>query len=124
MIRRLTAACAAVVLSVSVALAAGGVQLTPDGTCVLASKDVGAERWSITLDFERGTVSGNVYRTNGAPAFVWCVLTGANENPDPAKTIFEFGCFGADRCFSTPCVIDEEWVVLGPVAIPGSFFLP
>ena len=106
-------------------LAAGrGVQGIPDQTGVMITKDVGNERWSITLDFERGTVSGNVFRTNGDPAFVWCVITDADENPDVYERMFSMGCFGADRCVSTPCRVDEEWHALGPVSIPGSFFLP
>lgn len=124
MLRTLIGTLALVALAAPAFAAGRGIQLSPDAVTVLVSKDIGNERWAITLDFERGSVAGNVFRTDGDPAFVWCGLTGADENPDPAQTQFSFLCFGADRCLSTPCVIDEEWVQLGPVTIPGSFFLP
>jgi hypothetical protein len=49
-----------------------GVQLTPDQTHLLVSKDVGSERWSIALNPD-DTVIGNVFPCDGSgPAFVWC----------------------------------------------------
>lgn len=65
-----------------------GVQLTPDSRCILANKDVGAERWAITQNQDDGTVTGNVFRTaGGAPAFIFC---------EPNGELLR--CFGADAC--------------------------
>src|SRR5262245_1237489 len=49
-----------------------GVQISPDGKRVLISKDVGDERWAITLN-DDNTVTGNVFpQDGGPPQFVWC----------------------------------------------------
>jgi len=69
-----------------------GVQITPDGKRVLVNKDVGVERWAITLN-ENGSATGNVYRMDGGPsAFVFCT-------PRAAPNTFD--CFGADPCRDT-----------------------
>jgi hypothetical protein len=66
-----------------------GVQITPDGKRVLVNKDVGTERWAITLN-ENGSATGNVFRSDGGPpAFVFCAPTGAPNS---------FVCSGADAC--------------------------
>src|SRR5690242_15343204 len=39
-----------------------GIQVTPDGQRILVNKDVGADRWAITLNAD-GTVLGNVFRS-------------------------------------------------------------
>jgi len=67
-----------------------GIQFTPSGDQVLANKDVGTDRWAITLHDADGTVTGNVFRGDGSlPAFVAC-------NPLPQE--HSFACFGADPC--------------------------
>ncbi len=56
-----------------------GIQRTPDNARVLVSKDVGGERYAITLNTADGTVTGNVFSTNGsAPQFISCDPTGPN----------------------------------------------
>ena len=109
---------------------AGGVRITPDATAILVNKDVGNERWAITLNidedsFSTGNVTGNVFRTDGDPAFIYCeVIDGDVE--DLANTTFTWDCFGADRCTSAATCIDEfdEWTDLGEVTLAGTFFLP
>ncbi len=56
-----------------------GIQRTPDGARVLVSKDVGGQRYAITLNVADGTVTGNVFSTDGsAPQFISCTPTGLN----------------------------------------------
>lgn len=67
-----------------------GVQFTPSGDQVLANKNVGVERWAITLNDDDGTVTGNVFRTDGGlPSFISCT-------PLPGE--HSFACSGADPC--------------------------
>jgi len=50
-----------------------GVQVTRDGLRNLVSKDVGSDRWAITLNPDDDTVTGNVFSADGgAPTFLWC----------------------------------------------------
>lgn len=56
-----------------------GIQRTPDNARVLVSKDVGGQRYAITLNVADGTVTGNVFATDGsAPQFISCVPNGQN----------------------------------------------
>ena len=101
------------------AAAAAGVQLTPDAIRrSLVSKDIGGERWAITRNPDDGTVTGNVFRSDGGdPAFVWCQETGRNGSD------VSYSCSGADRCAFAPCNA-EDWVFLADVTLPDAFFLP
>jgi hypothetical protein len=114
-----------------------GIQSVPDETRVLAQKDVGSERWAMSLNFDDGTATGNIFRSDGGePAFVVCTPTG---------TPNEFDCAGADKCLGTPCTqpftpiarvtlpdaffalpepCNETYAALGNVDIPASFFQP
>lgn len=66
-----------------------GIQRTPDDARVLVSKDVGGDRYAITLNTDDGTLTGNVFSTDGsAPKFIACVPTGTNA----------FSCRVADTC--------------------------
>lgn len=96
-----------------------GFQLTPDGRQVLVSKDVGAERWVIVRS-EDGTVSGNVFRDEGAPLFVWCQ---PREDSPGADDTVALSCFGADTCAGAPCD-DSAWGFIADVDLPSSFFEP
>ena len=103
--------------------AQSGTRTTPDGARTLISKDVGAERWAITLNPTDGTVTGNVFLSDGgAPKFVWCRRTGDDGKLDPAKVKIGLRCYGQSRCDAAPC--GEEWQLIGDVELPGSFFLP
>jgi hypothetical protein len=100
-----------------------GMQLSPDGTTIAVTKDLGGARWSIALDVERATVSGTVYRPGDAPAFVWCVVTDAGDLLHGGS--LQASCLGADRCPGIPCGVNgDDWTFVADVTIPGSFFLP
>ncbi len=115
-----TAVVTSVVLSADLASAArqSGLQFTPDGKRTLISKDVGDERWAITLNQDDGSITGNVFHSDGGPPqFVWCDRTGMSGDT------FLFNCKGADACQIETCSSDA-WTPLQDVAIPQSFFLP
>lgn len=125
-------ALAAILLSlalfVSPACAGDGVQILPDGTRILVSKDVGDERWAITLDLGDETplnVTGNVFRRDGGPAsFLWCPLVDVSGGAsDIRNATFIWDCFGADRCAAPPCGADK-WKFISRVSLQGRFFLP
>jgi hypothetical protein len=89
-----------------------GIQVSPDGKRIMASKDVGSDRWAITLNKDDGTVTGNVFRQDGGPpAFVFC---------QPTASPNSFECFGADACATSPC--SNGFTPLGTVTLPASFF--
>jgi len=89
-----------------------GIQQTPDGQRVLVNKDVGPDRWAITLNVDDGTAIGNIFRADGGdPAFVSCNPTG---QPNA------FACFGADACTVEPC--DDDFSFIANVTLPASFF--
>lgn len=123
------------VLSLGLALAlatsahAGdGVQILPDATRILVSKDVGNERWAISLDLGNETplnVTGNVFRRDGGPAaFIWCVIQDVEGSADDIRSAnFTWNCFGADRCDTPPCSA-SQWTFVSSVTLPGRFFLP
>jgi hypothetical protein len=91
-----------------------GIQFSPDGKHVFVSKDVGTERWSITLNNDDGTVSGNVFRQDGGPAaFVFCT---------PGSAPNRFVCFGADACPSAPCDGEFTQIASDEVSLPDGFF--
>jgi hypothetical protein len=102
-----------------------GVQLTPDQTHLLVSKDVGTERWSIALNPD-DTVIGNVFLCDGSgPSFVWCSKTDDDHNPDFASRVVVWQCFGASGCAALPCGIDTQWPLIADhVQLTGAFFLP
>jgi hypothetical protein len=113
------------------------IQSVPDATRVLVQKDVGVDRWAISLNFDDGTATGNIFRSDGGePAFVVCTPTGAPN---------EFDCSGADKCQGTPCTAPytpiarvtlpdtffavpdpcpETYGLIGDVTLPDSFFTP
>jgi hypothetical protein len=102
---------------------AAGTRTTPDGRQVLISKDVGNERWAISMNLADGTVTGNVFRPGDEPSFVWCERTGDDGSLDPVSGEIRYSCRGAAPCAASPCEA-SAWTTLGDVALPGSFFLP
>lgn len=103
----------------SAAHAQSGLQETPDGRRVVVSKDVGAERWAITLNKDDGSATGNVFFPEGGePLFVWCQSSGVTAEDDAA-----FDCFGADACPYGSCG-DAHWSFIAEVALPVAFFEP
>ncbi|MBY0277273.1 hypothetical protein K2Z84_18230, partial [Candidatus Binatia bacterium] len=96
-----------------------GFQISPDGRQAMVSKDVGAERWVIVRS-DDGSVSGNVFRREDAPLFVWCAPREDASQPDDTVAL---SCFGANACAAAPC--DESgWEFVGDVDLPPSFFAP
>ena len=111
----------------AIAVAKSPVRMTPDGTAILVNKDVGDERWVITLDLERATVTGNVFVGNTRAQFFWCGIVDATGDPaDLATQILVLHCFTADACADVAgCRAGfDEWRSIGEVRLPGSFFLP
>lgn len=106
-----------VALGASAQERASGVQLTPDGRQVLVNKDVGDERWAIARSAADDTVTGNVYREEGDPLYVWCDEVTRDEDE------VTLDCYGADPCPAAPCT-PEEWPLIGRVEVPLSFFAP
>ncbi|HZR80786.1 MAG TPA: hypothetical protein VFD92_06795 [Candidatus Binatia bacterium] len=102
----------------------GVTQTTPDGRSTLVSKDVDGFRWAITSNPNDGTVTGNVFPTDGsAPKFVWCLRQSDDGVRDPSQVQIRFACYGADRCAAAPCPA-EEWQLIANVTLPGAFLLP
>lgn len=119
---------ATVALFVSIAFPAAaqpasGTRTTPDGKRILISKDIAGERWAIAVNLPDGTVTGNVFRAEGPPQFVWCERTGDDGRLDPVNGEIFYSCRGADPCDASPCEA-SAWTTLGEVSLPGSFFLP
>jgi subtilisin family serine protease len=101
-----------------------GLQITPDSRHTLVSKDVGGDRWAITRNADDGTVTGNVFPTDGGePSFVWCEPISDDGSPDPYAVLVTYSCSGADRCLTSPCTA-SQWSFVSEVTLPGSFFLP
>src|SRR5436853_3374569 len=77
-----------------------GVQWTPDSLRLLVNKDVGQERWAITLNLSDFSATGNVFFTDGrAPSFIWCQKTGQTFDSSVGEANLEYTCYGADAGF-------------------------
>ena len=77
---RILLAALALIVVPSLVEAQSGVQWTRARDATLVSKDVGAERWSITYRLDDGHVTGNVFRTDGGqPSFLDCDRTGRHD---------------------------------------------
>jgi hypothetical protein len=117
-----------------------GATLTYDGFNYLVNKDLGGERWSISLNLvpvrnEDGTfrdeiasLTGNVFKPDGSPpSFLHCTV-----RPDSTGTLddqgstFRFSCDGASACDGTAAdCAASAWTLVGDdVALPASFLLP
>ncbi len=98
------------------AVAASGLQLTPDRALTLISKDVGSERWAISRN-DDATVTGNVFFPGGGePQFVWCEPNGAAGADVPLR------CLGAAACAPGADCGRADWTLIAEVALPASFF--
>lgn len=103
-----------------------GLQTTPDGLRTLINKPVGSEQWAITDSASDGSVTGNVFHTDGRePQFLSCTRLGDDGNPDPAARLIRYACALSGTCASETCPGPGDWVELpGEVTLPGSFLLP
>jgi len=106
--------------------AASGLQTTPDGVRVLINKPVGPEQWAITSNKQDGSLTGNIFFTDGRdPQFVSCARTGDDGNPDPVRITIRYACSLASKCSTAQCPAPSDWVALpNEVTLPGSFLLP
>jgi hypothetical protein len=97
-----------------------GIQRAPGGDpYIIVSKDIGGDRWAITLNTDDGTVVGNVFpQAGGPPQFVTC-----DDNGNDTDTQYSFDCSGAGACTAGPCD-DSQWSSLGTVMLDKSFFTP
>jgi hypothetical protein len=87
-----------------------GIQRRPDGKGVLVSKDVGGERYAITANADDGSLTGNVFFTDGRPpVFLYCQSLGGTA----------YSCSGADRCSTTTCA---PYSFLANITLPQDFF--
>lgn len=125
-LRLVIAAAAAVALAVprGAAAAPTGVQWTLDGKQLLVNKDVGAERWAITLNLADFSATGNVFFTDGrSPAFVWCEKTTDSFDSSYGELYLTYRCSGADAGFGGFAMSD--WTLISDnVSLPLSFFIP
>jgi len=118
MVKQIFAATLVLLALASAAHAQSGIQLTRDGKRTLISKDVGSERWAITLN-DDGLVTGNVFDAGGgAPKFIDCRQL---RRDDPNLFL---GCSIADRCAGEPCPGSSWMQIQGEVSLPVSFFKP
>ncbi|MCC6766308.1 MAG: hypothetical protein IT293_16735 [Deltaproteobacteria bacterium] len=101
-----------------------GVQWTPDANQLLVNKDVGNERWAITLNLADFSATGNVFFSDGgAPAFVWCEKTGDSFDADAGELNLRYRCFGADAGLGG--FASADWSLINDdVTLPLSFFIP
>ena len=111
----------------------GGAQADPllhesggEFGCFMVNSDVGNERWAISWCQPGIVLSGNVFRSGGLPAFLWCAVTGVvGTVPDGS---LRMDCLGADRCPPNnqnggTCSI-SQWSLVNSINLPFRFFLP
>ncbi len=101
-----------------------GVQWTPDAKQLLVNKDVGNERWAITLNLKDFSATGNVFFTDDqAPAFVWCEKTGDSFDASAGELDLRYRCFGAGAGLGG--FASADWTLIDDdVSLPLSFFVP
>ncbi len=87
-----------------------GIQRRPDGKGVLVSKDVAGSRYAITSNEDDGSLTGNVFFTDGRPpVFLFCESLGNSD----------YSCSSGDRCTDTIC---PPYTFVGTVTLPSDFF--
>ncbi len=104
------------------------IQITHQGpSTILVQKDVGDERWAISLSLEDSwplEVTGNVFRPNGSSVFLQCRPVDVLGNPNDIRSAsIVYNCFSASTCSAAPCGA-SQWQFLTEVTIPGTFFIP
>ena len=126
--RLLTAVMLVIALAAPAVARESAIQITHKGPqTILVQKDVGDERWSITLSLEENwprEATGNVFRQNGSAVFLQCRPVDVLGNPNDIRNAsIVYNCFTAGTCRAAPCSA-SQWSFFSEVAIPGSFFLP
>jgi hypothetical protein len=116
------------------AVAQRGATLTPDRLTYIVNKDVGGDRWTITVNLATFdpvrilNLTGNVYRPGAAsPSFIWCQVRPDSTGTlaDPASQ-FRLRCSGTESCTATAlgCARSAWLPIADDVVLPASFFLP
>jgi hypothetical protein len=126
-IRMMVAAGCALVCSAAAGVLAAptGVQWTPgNGDYILVNKDVGNERWAISLTLANLVATGNVFFTDDrSPSFIFCEKTGDQFDPQVGELTLQYSCQGADRGLGGFAVSDWS-LISDDVRLPFSFFIP
>ncbi len=104
--------------------AQSGVQWTPDGLRILVNKDVGSERWAITLNLSDLSAAGNVFFTDErSPTFIFCSKTGESFDAGVGELDLRYRCSGADRGLGG--FAEGDWgLISDDIQLPLSFFIP
>ncbi len=124
--RRFTAFLLALMTWGAAATAHAQIALAPDSNRYLIQREVPPnEQWAISYNFEDGTMTGNVFKTDGGePSFIWCEFTDIVYAENPADNVYVLDCWGADRCTDAPCD-DSQWSLIATdISLPASFVLP
>jgi hypothetical protein len=130
----LFAVCALAAAAPARGQSSSGSTLSPDRRSFMVNKDIGAERWTITLNlFTPDTrnvisVTGNIFRADGgAASFVSCLerVDSSGDLRIPTST-FRLSCSGAAACPTTAaeCARASWSLIEDDVRVPASFFLP
>jgi hypothetical protein len=104
--------------------APSGVQWTLDSARILVNKDVGNERWAITLNVLDFSASGNVFRTDDAPpGFIWCQKNGESFDSSVGELNLSYSCYGSAAGLGG--FAESDWNLISDnVVLPLSFFIP
>lgn len=119
------AAAVAAIITGTASQAQAQIQLTPDSARYLIQRTVGEEQWAISYNFDDGTLTGNVFHTDGQPpSFIYCEFTNIEYANDPADNQYTLDCWGNDPCEAAPC--DPDWgdPIATDIPLPASFLLP
>ena len=104
-----------------------GIQITHEGpSVILIQKDVGSERWAITVSLEQTwplEMTGNVFRGDGSAIFLQCRPVDLLDTGNLMTTIVYYSCSAADTCRQAPCDA-SQWRWVANVELPGAFLLP
>lgn len=125
--RTILTAAAALASAAAIVHAGGaptGVQWTPDADFILVNKDVGNERWAVTLNVDNLTATGNVFFTDDrVPAFIWCQNFDQSFDANAGELDLFYECSGAEAGFGG--FGSDDWAfVTDEVVLPLSFFIP
>ena len=110
------------------------LDLSPDQQSFMVNKDIGPERWTITLNLFSTdpksviSVTGNIFRADGGSAsFVTCLerVDSSGDLRLPTST-FRLSCSGASACPTTAaeCARSAWTLIADDIRVPASFFLP
>ncbi|MEO6029438.1 MAG: hypothetical protein ABIR79_21450 [Candidatus Binatia bacterium] len=105
-----------------------GIQITHQGpSTILVQKDVGGERWAISLSLEENwplELTGNVFQAAGGAIFLQCRPVDVLGDPGNIRNAqIVYNCYDASTCTAAPCS-GSQWSFLTTVTLPGTFFIP